>query len=81
MQIWGGWFWCSNVNTDVYGVGMWRIIRNLWPKLEADLDIKVQDGRRTTFWWDVWHKQSPLKDFFPDLFSLCTSPDAQINDC
>ncbi|KAG5568861.1 hypothetical protein H5410_064121 [Solanum commersonii] len=33
--------WCSNVSTDVYGAGVWRAIRNLWPKLEVNLHIKV----------------------------------------
>ena len=57
-------FWCSNISTDAYGVGFWRAIRNLWAKLEVNLHIKVGDGRRTRFWWDVWIKQTSLKDLF-----------------
>ena len=73
-------FWCSNICTDAYEVGVWRAIRNLWPKLEANLHIKVGDGRRTGFWWDVWIKQTTLKDLFPDLFFLCTNSEAMISD-
>ncbi|WMV45676.1 hypothetical protein MTR67_039061 [Solanum verrucosum] len=46
-------FWCSNISTDAYGAGVWGAIRNLWPKLEANLHIKVGDGRRPRFWWDL----------------------------
>ncbi|WMV15373.1 hypothetical protein MTR67_008758 [Solanum verrucosum] len=74
-------FWCSNISTDAYGAGVWRAIRNLWPKLEANLHIKVGDGKRTRFWWDVWIKQTPLKDMFRHLFILCTNSEAMISDC
>lgn len=73
--------WCSNVSVDAYGVGVWRTIRNLWQKLEANTYIEVGDSRRTKFWADVWNKQIPLKESFPDLFLLCSNPDANINEC
>lgn len=66
---------------DAYGVGVWRTIRNLWPKLEANMYIEVGDGRRTKFWADAWNKQIPLKESFPDLFLICSNPDANINEC
>ncbi|KAG5619653.1 hypothetical protein H5410_004871 [Solanum commersonii] len=73
--------WCSNVSVDAYRVGVWRTIRNLWQKLEANAYIEVGDGRRTKFWTDAWNKQIPLKESFPDLFLLCSNPDANINEC
>ena len=39
------------------------------------------NGRRTKFWTDAWNKQIPLKESFPDLFLLCSNPDANINEC
>ncbi|KAG5605409.1 hypothetical protein H5410_026901 [Solanum commersonii] len=73
--------WCSNVSVDAYGVGVWNTIRNLRQKLEANTYIEVGDGRRTKFWTDAWNKQIPLKESFPDLFLLCSNPDANINEC
>ncbi|WMV42285.1 hypothetical protein MTR67_035670 [Solanum verrucosum] len=73
--------WCSNVNVDAYGVGVWRTIRNLWQKLEANTYIEVGNGRSTKFWTDAWNKQIPLKESFPDLFLPCSNPDANINEC
>lgn len=29
--------------------GVWRTVRNLWPNLDVNLDIKVGDGKRTKF--------------------------------
>ena len=43
--------------------------------------IEVGNGRRTKFWTDVWNKQIPLKESFPDMFLLCSNPDANINEC
>lgn len=73
--------WCSNVSVDTYGVGVWRTIRNLWPILEANLHIKVGDGKSTKFWKDIWINQRPLKDSYPDLFLLCNNPEAWVNEC
>ncbi|XP_049381380.1 uncharacterized mitochondrial protein AtMg00310-like [Solanum stenotomum] len=73
--------WCNNVSVDAYGVGVWRTIRNLWKKLEANTYIAVGNDRRTKFWTDAWNKQIPLKESFPDLFLLCSNPDANINEC
>ncbi|WMV51343.1 hypothetical protein MTR67_044728 [Solanum verrucosum] len=63
------------------GWGIWRTIRNLWQKLEANTYIEVGDGRRTKFWTNARNKQIPLKESFPDLFLLCSNPDANINEC
>ncbi|KAG5627684.1 hypothetical protein H5410_012902 [Solanum commersonii] len=54
--------------------------RNLRPKLEVNLHIKVGDGKRTRFWRDIWINQLPLKDSYPDLFLLCNNPEAWINE-
>ncbi|WMV51176.1 hypothetical protein MTR67_044561 [Solanum verrucosum] len=37
-------------------------------------------SKRTKFWTDAWNKQIPLKESFPDLFLLCSNPDANINE-
>ncbi|WMV29916.1 hypothetical protein MTR67_023301 [Solanum verrucosum] len=72
--------WCTNVSTDTYGVGVWKTIRALWPKLEGNLQKRVGDGKRIKFWKDAWKEQSPLMEIFPDLFILSNNPDGTIYD-
>ncbi|WMV55131.1 hypothetical protein MTR67_048516 [Solanum verrucosum] len=38
--------WCTNMSTDTNGVGVWKTIRALWPKLERNLQKIVGDGKR-----------------------------------
>lgn len=33
-------------------------------KIEANMYIKVGDGRKTKSWADAWNKQVPLKEYF-----------------
>ncbi|WMV07424.1 hypothetical protein MTR67_000809 [Solanum verrucosum] len=72
--------WCTNVSTDTDGVGAWKTIRALWPKLERNLQKRVGDGKRIKFWKDAWKEQSPLMEIFPRLFILSNNPDATIYD-
>ncbi|WMV11609.1 hypothetical protein MTR67_004994, partial [Solanum verrucosum] len=72
--------WCTNVSTDTYGVGVWKTIRALWPKLEGNLQKRVGDGKRIKFWKDAWKEQSPLMEIFPDLFIVSNNPDGTIYD-
>ncbi|WMV19366.1 hypothetical protein MTR67_012751 [Solanum verrucosum] len=72
--------WCTNVSTDTYGVGVWKTIRALWPKLEGNLQKRVGDGKRIKFWKDAWKEQSPLMEIFPDVFILSNNPDGTIYD-
>ncbi|XP_059308767.1 uncharacterized protein LOC132059938 [Lycium ferocissimum] len=73
--------WCSNVSSNPYGAGVWRTIRNLWPSLESNLNIKVGDGTKAKFWGDSCNNQRPLKDSFPDLYRICNNPEGAVNEC
>lgn len=33
--------WCTETVTDLYGVGVWKTIRALWPMMETNLNLKV----------------------------------------
>lgn len=81
MQFWKSSPWQTNLCSNIFGVGVWGTIRDLWPKLEINLQVKVGNGRKTKFWKDTWNDQTPLMDSFPDLFTLCNNPEANINDC
>jgi hypothetical protein len=41
---------------------------------------KVGNGRLTSFWWDTWIGDSPLKDRFPRLFSISNQQLASVNE-
>lgn len=49
---------------------LWRAIRNQWPKLRGNCNIKLGNGRRTSFWEDKWLEQGSLKTLFLDIFWL-----------
>lgn len=35
---------------------------------------QIGDGARTQFWFDIWAGPRPLRDRFPNLFSICDNP-------
>ncbi|WMV47091.1 hypothetical protein MTR67_040476 [Solanum verrucosum] len=72
--------WISNIATQPYGTGVWRTIRNLWPKLINKCTIKIGDGGKTLFWEEVWVGQASLKASFPDLFSLSLQKVATVKE-
>lgn len=42
--------WCSNTTSTPYGSGACRTIRDILPKIEKHMTIKVGDGRKTKSW-------------------------------
>lgn len=44
------------------------------------LFIRWGDGLKTLFWKELWNGQEPLMSAFPDLFSICSNPEATMAD-
>lgn len=42
---------------------------------------KVQDGKQTTFWEDVWVGDTPLKTQFPELYRMSRASKACMANC
>lgn len=61
--------------------GVGRTIRDLWSYLEENPTFSVGRGDNFKFWRDGWIEQAPLSESFPDLYSICTNPDAKVCDC
>lgn len=61
--------------------GVGRTIRDLWSYLEENPTFSVGRGDNFKFWRDGWIVQAPLSESFPDLYSICTNPDAKVCDC
>ncbi|WMV38554.1 hypothetical protein MTR67_031939 [Solanum verrucosum] len=62
--------WTTQAVKTPYERGLWRTIRNQWPKMWGNSVIKVGNGRKTMFWNDIWVGQAPLKQQFPDIYNL-----------
>ena len=58
----------------------WKTIRNGWKDLKVGMHFKVGFGNRVKFWKDRWCGDVPLRDTFPDLFSIASSKDARVAD-
>ncbi|XP_015169282.1 uncharacterized protein [Solanum tuberosum] len=59
----------KEVNTP-YGISLWKSTRIFWPFLSNQSIVKVQNGRKTSFWFDKWMGGMSLKDRFLDIFTL-----------
>lgn len=62
--------WITKEVKSPYGVGLWRSIRNQWLKIWGNSRIKPGNGRKTSFWNDVWVGQHTLKQLFPAIYNL-----------
>ncbi|MDV3188705.1 MAG: hypothetical protein Q8834_02660, partial [Candidatus Phytoplasma australasiaticum] len=72
--------WMTKMVSTPYGCGLWRSVRNLWPLILFRIRFKVGNGMKVLFWEDIWIAQRPLKQIFPELFSLSLQPRATIFD-
>ncbi|XP_060216840.1 uncharacterized protein LOC132644271 [Lycium barbarum] len=70
--------WMTNVVTIPYGCSVWRTIRNLWPLVINRSSFKVGNGLKVSFWDDKWIGHEPLKQLYPDLYTLCLQQQATV---
>ncbi|KAJ9701144.1 hypothetical protein PVL29_006475 [Vitis rotundifolia] len=60
--------WTTREVRESYGLGLWKDIRKGWEEFFLRTSIRIGNGRRTRFWWDIWVGDSKLKDLYPLLF-------------
>ena len=65
---------------ESYGTGLWKDIRKGWEEFFLRTRIRIGNGRRTRFWWDIWIGDSKLKDLFPLLFRIAAHDSAVVAD-
>ena len=75
---WGG--WCTKSVSGEYGVCLWKFIRSGWVNFSKFIRYDVGDGSRVKFWDDVWCRDCPLKEVFPDLYNISRSRDASVSE-
>ena len=63
------------------GVGLWKAIRKLGCLVTPRFDFVVGDGRKVSFWKDMWCETTPLCESFPSnhlvpkgLSFICKTP-------
>ena len=61
-------------------MGLWKDIRKSWEEFLLRTSIRIGNGRRTRFWWDIWVGDSQLKDLFLLLFRIATHNSAVVAD-
>ena len=62
-----------------YGVYMWKFIRSGWLNFSKFLQHNVGDGTQVKFCDDVWCRDRPLKEAFPDLYNISRTRDASVS--
>ncbi|KAJ9677624.1 hypothetical protein PVL29_022550 [Vitis rotundifolia] len=77
-EVEGG--WTTREVRESYGTGLWKDIRKGWEKFLLRTSIRIGNGSRTRFWWDLWVGDAKLKDLFPSLFRLATHNSAIVAD-
>ena len=75
---WGG--WCTKSVLGAYSVCLWKFIRSGWLNFSKFLRYDVGDGTRVKFWDDVWCRDRPLKEAFPDLYNISRTRDASVSE-
>ncbi|KAG5598573.1 hypothetical protein H5410_029943 [Solanum commersonii] len=61
-----------------HGVGVWKAIRSLWSLMAGNISLRVGNERKVRFWCDNWLGHGPLKELFPEFFSIATMPDINL---
>jgi hypothetical protein len=52
----------------------WKSLHKIKHYFKLGARHQIGDGARTQFWFDVWVGPRPLRDCFPNLFSICDNP-------
>lgn len=71
--------WCTGPVNSPYRIRVWRSIRSHWHALLKNSNIQVGNGRKTLFLADNCVGHGCVKDLFPDLFNISTSPNAYLS--
>ena len=75
---WGD--WCPKEVKDSFGVSLWKTIYRGWLSFSKYLFFLVGDGTQVRFWHDRWCGDTPLKEAYPELFSIALERNALVAD-
>ncbi|XP_060216293.1 uncharacterized protein LOC132643774 [Lycium barbarum] len=72
--------WKTKIINTVYGVSVWRTIRNFWMIFSINIRFKVWDGQQISFWDDNWSGNGSLRHLYPDVYILNQQQRVNINE-
>jgi len=75
-SLWDG--WCSLEPIGTFGLGLWKNIRKGWDTFSGFVRLKVGNGVRTKFWYNLWCGNTVLKEAFHVLFGIAYAKDASV---
>ncbi len=70
--------WITRSTQGAHGCGLWRSISSGWSDFVQYVEFEVGVGDHIRFWDDIWCGNRPLKDVFPDLYSISSNRQANI---
>ena len=59
-------------------MSLWKDIRKGWKEFIARTSIRIGNGHRTSFWWDMWVGAFKLKDVYPTIFRIASHKNATV---
>ena len=67
---------CNKRNVSQF----WRGVQSVKHMIRYGVTFKVQNGRDTIFWDDLWISNIPLRLEFPSLYTICNRKDVQVSE-
>ncbi|WMV37869.1 hypothetical protein MTR67_031254 [Solanum verrucosum] len=65
-------------NLNAHNQRVWKAIRSLWSLMAGKISLRVGNGRKILFRCDNWLGHGPLKELFPEFFSIATMPNISL---
>ena len=72
--------WCSRVNMESFGTGLWKEIRKEWEILCDNTKFLIGNGNKVSFWKDLWCGEKVFCSIFLTLFNLAVYKEALVSD-
>ena len=64
-----------------HGSQFWKGLQKVKMKFEWGAVFKVNNGKKTKFWENIWIKDTKLKEAFPRLYNYFRDKEAMVSNC
>lgn len=81
-EVWRGWwgavFEKGEIVREGFGMRVWKAIINEWAGIKSRSHFTVGNERGVKLWKVLWCEDLPLKEVFPNLFSITSNKDGWV---